>query len=1114
VGLTKVLVANRGEIAIRIVRACFELGITSVAIYSSDDADSLHRQRADESYALDTHGPRAYTDVDRIVSIAQDSGCDAIHPGYGFLSENALFAQRCADAGITFVGPTSETLILLGDKAAARSLATNVAVPVLPGTSTGISVAEAAAFLASLGPGRAMILKGVAGGGGRGQRVVSDPDSVGEAYARCQSEAAAFGNTELFAEAFLSRARHVEVQVIGDGNGGVSHLWDRDCTVQRRHQKLIEIAPAPALPDTLREKLFGDSIRLAEAIRYRSLGTFEFLVELDGGEERYFFLEANPRLQVEHTVTEEVLGLDLVQLQLLLASGASRLADLGIEQSSVPTPRGTALELRVNAETMSAAGAPQPETGVITTFEIPSGPGCRTDTFGYAGYQVTGRFDSLLAKVVVHSRAADLAHAIAKGRRALTELRVVGVATNAPFLQSILDHPDLLTYSLYTRFVDDHMAELLADAAERSSMSIGQGAAGAGAGVGDLGSADWDEDDEGMVSVTAPMPGTVVALEVAEGNTVSAGDPVIVLEAMKMEHVVAADVAGYVRKVLTAVGRTVSAAAPVVLIERSHVEDERGQVDSERDLDHVPAALAEVSERHAGALDAARPDAVAMRHARGRRTTRENIDDLCDGDSFVEHGGLVVTPDSGLPLEEAARRFPGDGMICGIGSVNRDLFGDVGSKVAVLSYDYTVLAGTQGPLSHAKTDRLLNLARTSRLPVVVFTEGGGGRAGTGGNRGSDAESRSNGGPRTSNMRRGTFATMGRLKGIVPTVAINSGHCFAGNAALLGACDVVIAAADSHIGMGGPAMIEGAGLGRYRPDEVGPLEVQLKNGVVDIAVEDEAAAVAVVKQYLSYFQGRVGEWSCGDQRELRHLVPENRLRAYDARHVIDSLADTGSVLELRRSFGLGMVTALARIEGRPVGVIANNPLHLAGAIDSQAADKAARFMQLLETFGLPVIVLCDTPGIMVGPEAEKSAIVRHASRMFVTGANLTVPVFMVILRKAYGLGAMAMGTGSLAEPFFVVAWPTAEFAGMGIEGQVRLGYRAELEAIEEPVQRKARYDALIAQAYENGKAIHQGETFGVDDVIDPMDTRRWLGNGLLAAARRERNSTVARRLDVW
>jgi acetyl-CoA carboxylase carboxyltransferase component len=586
------------------------------------------------------------------------------------------------------------------------------------------------------------------------------------------------------------------------------------------------------------------------------------------------------------------------------------------------------------------------------------------------------------------------------------------------------------------------------------------------------------------------------------------------MEAMKMEHVVKAAEAGFVRLVDVAVGDTVYEGHPLVFVEPADVSGLVEEVTEEVDLDEVRTDVAYIIERHELTLDAARPDAVAKRRRTGQRTARENIDDLCDPGTFVEHGQLAVTPGTGLPMEEVIRKFPTDGMICGVGNVNGDVFGPDRSRTVVCAYDYTVLAGTQGPINHPKTDRMLELARQWRLPLVFFTEGGGGRAGTGGNRtGGRSSSSSASGFLSRPLITPTFSSMARLNGVVPTVAINSGFCFAGNAAILGACDVVIATEDSNIGMGGPAMIEGGGLGVFSPREVGPIDVQVRSGVVDVRVRDEAEAVAVAKHYLSFFQGPVPSWDCADQRVLRNIVPENRLRSYEIRDVIHHLCDTGSVLELRRGFGLGMVTALARIEGRTVGIIANDPNHLAGAIDSDGSDKAARFMQLCDAFDIPIVVLCDTPGIMVGPEVERTGLVRHCNRLFITGANLSVPLFMVVTRKAYGLGALAMAGGSVLEPMFCVAWPTGEFAGMGLEGQIKLGYRVELANIEDPVERKARFDELVADAYERSKAIHQATAFGIDDVIDPADTRHWLANGLRSAAFRTRPDHP-RRIDTW
>jgi acetyl-CoA carboxylase carboxyltransferase component len=507
----------------------------------------------------------------------------------------------------------------------------------------------------------------------------------------------------------------------------------------------------------------------------------------------------------------------------------------------------------------------------------------------------------------------------------------------------------------------------------------------------------------------------------------------------------------------------------------------------EVDLAVVRPDLREIHDRHAMTLDAARADAVERRRRTRQRTARENVDDLCDPGSLIEYGPLVIAAQRRRrTVEDLIARTPADGMIAGVATVNRDLFGDERARCAVLSYDYTVLAGTQGKMNHEKKDRLFELAQRLRLPVVFFTEGGGGRPGD-----TDAAG-------VAGLTTMAFYLFGKLSGWVPIVGINSGRCFAGNAALLGTCDVIIATADSSIGMGGPAMIEGGGLGVFRPEEVGPMSVQVPNGVVDIAVADEAEAVAVAKKYLSYFQGAVADWDCADQRLLRAAIPENRLRIYDVRRVIETLADTGSVLELRRQWGHGMVTALARLEGRPIGIVANNPSHLAGAITSEGADKASRFMQLCDAFDLPILFLCDTPGIMVGPEIEKTALVRHCCRMFVVGASLTVPFFTIVLRKSYGLGAQAMAGGSFRAPVFTAAWPTGEFGGMGLEGSVKLGYRKELEAIEDPAARKALYDQMVANAYAHGKAVNTATYFEIDDVIDPAESRRWLSRALAAA----------------
>ena len=594
----------------------------------------------------------------------------------------------------------------------------------------------------------------------------------------------------------------------------------------------------------------------------------------------------------------------------------------------------------------------------------------------------------------------------------------------------------------------------------------------------------------GLTELTVPFAGTVLRVAVAAGDPVPAGAVLLVLESMKMEHVFEAASSGTVDSVAVAAGDAVQAGDVLVRIDESRAPPVADAVegDTAAQVDvTVRPELAELRARVATTLDDGRPAATERRHAGGRRTVRENIEDLCDPGSFEEYGGLVIAAQRARrSTEDLVANTPADGLVAGIGRVNGDLFDDERSRCAVLSYDYSVLAGTQGQMNHRKKDRLFDLVERLRLPVVLFAEGGGGRPG-------DTDMAV-----VTGLDTEAFALFGALSGRVPLVGVVSGRCFAGNAALLGCCHVIIATPDANIGMGGPAMIEGGGLGVFRPEDIGPVSVQVPNGVVDVLCDDEEEAVEVARRYLGYFQGDVRDWTAPEQERLRDVVPPDRRRVYDVRRAIELLADEGSVLELRPSVAPGLVTALARVEGRAAGVIANNPMYLAGAIDAANADKAARFLQLCEAFGLPILSLCDTPGFMVGPEAEETALVRHVSRMFVVGASLTVPFACVILRKAYGLGAQAMAGGSFRRPLFTVAWPTGELGGMGLEGAVRLGFRRELERIEDPDERAAAFDAMVARAYEHGKAVHVAEHFEIDDVIDPAVTRRRFVHALDAA----------------
>lgn len=595
-----------------------------------------------------------------------------------------------------------------------------------------------------------------------------------------------------------------------------------------------------------------------------------------------------------------------------------------------------------------------------------------------------------------------------------------------------------------------------------------------------------------MTSVRSPLQAQVVQWQVGPGDLVREGDLLVVLEAMKMEHEVRSPAAGRVRERRAGEGEMVAQDEVLLVLEAAAAP--AGAPTAPATQAAIPAAheavradLQKVMDRHALTRDEARPQAAAKRHALGMRTARENIADLCDAGSFTEYGALAYAAQRSRRSEDdLVRNTPADGMVTGVGSINGALVGPERSRVVVMAYDATVLAGTQGMRNHQKTDRLLEIAARNKLPVVLFAEGGGGRPG-------DTDM-----PIVAGLHVTTFAGLARLNGQVPLVGIAAGRCFAGNAALLGCCDVIIATRGSNIGMGGPAMVEGGGLGVFAPEQIGPAGVQHGNGVIDILVEDEAQAVQAARHYLSFFQGPLQDFLAPPGEALRAVVPENRLRVYDSRAALAGLVDQGSLLELRTGFGVGIHTALARIEGRPVGLMASNPLHLGGAIDADAADKAARFMQLCNAHGLPLVSLVDTPGFMVGPQTEERAQVRHVSRMFVAAAHLRVPFFSVVLRKGYGLGAMAMAAGGFHAPEFTVAWPSGEFGAMGLEGAVRLGYRKELEAVPQGPEREALFQQLLARQYDNGQALQMAATLEIDAVIDPAQTRQWLASGLQSA----------------
>ncbi len=594
---------------------------------------------------------------------------------------------------------------------------------------------------------------------------------------------------------------------------------------------------------------------------------------------------------------------------------------------------------------------------------------------------------------------------------------------------------------------------------------------------------------EQLLSLYSPVAAAVISIDVAVGDTVTQGQLVATVETMKMQTPICSPAAGTVKHIGVRVGDTIQNHQLVCDIVTAAASDTTDSADKVKpqELTQNPALQALQSQLQV-TLDAGRQHAVVKRHKKGYSTARENLEALCDPDTFIEYGQLAVAAQrQRRELHDLRANTPADGIITGVATINSDIFGELSSRAAVVVNDYTVLAGTQGYFHHSKLDRILALARDWNIPLVMYTEGGGGRPGD-----TDVTTQ------IAGLDVATFATWAGLAGVVPRIAVNNGYCFAGNAALFGCADIGIATKTSWIGMAGPAMIEGGGLGSFAATEIGPIEVQASNGVVDIVAENEVEATQIARKLLGYFQGDIEQWSCQDQLQLRDVLPEDRRYAYAVRNIIEIIADSASLIELKSGYGGAIITGFMRIEGRAVGFLANDCKVLGGAIDSEAAEKAADFLLLCNAFSIPLVSLCDTPGFMVGPASEEQGAVRRLSKMFIAGAQVSVPLVAIFLRKGYGLGAMAMVGGSFARPVYNASWPAGEFGGMGLEGAVRLGFKKELEAEPDPRAREALYDQLVAMMYERGKATEAAAHLEIDAVIDPADTRKVILRALAAS----------------
>jgi len=1102
----RVLIANRGEIAIRIARAASLLGMETVSIYPPADALSLHTRMSTQSVALgaSSNPVRAYLDFDAVIGAAKSTHCDCVHPGYGFLSENAAFAERCSAAGLAFVGPGPETLSLFGDKTKARSLARSLGIPIVPGSAQTVATFQDAAAIADK-IGYPVMLKAAAGGGGRGMRSVENETEMAAALARCQSEAlAAFGDGAVFLEKLVSRPRHIEVQVLADRRGNIVHLYERDCSIQIRHQKVVEIAPAPKLDPKLRQRMCDDAIKLGRAGKYVNAGTVEFLVDPERGE--HFFIECNPRIQVEHTVTEEVTGIDLVEAQFRIAAGAT-LAELGLsDQAAVPKPSGFAVQARIVARGV----------GTLAAYKEPSGPGIRVDSCGYLGYAPPAQFDPMFAKLIGRSNSTHTYEsALERTRAALAEFHIAGLPTNLGQLIQILSHPSVRAGDARTTFLSEN-AESDTDHDKSSSNSLALfeqqasalgGSASTRAAPITAQSLAVKEDEHGVES---PVTGTLVEVSVALGTAVGMGDTLLVVSAMKMETALTAPIAG----VITAIHKGASgdnvAAGQVLATIRPDAHAAAVATPRTYGDDSWAPMLAEVKALQSIAHNRFAPDSkdpgVVRQRSRGKLTCRERIDLLLDKGSFREVGSLAgfVSYDR----EGRIVDFTPANHVGGWGTIE-------GRTSIVCADDFTSRGGHADGAIGAKSRHLDKLSVERRCPSIRLLDGSSG----GGSVAAMVPQQQSQGEATAKESSGAI-TAGR-----PRVAGGGGSFLPGHlgsslyAEQLGQVPVVNILLGSVVGIGaakavlghfsvmvrdiaqlfvaGPPVVSHAMGYDITKEDLGDWRIHCRNGSVDNLAETEEDAIAKSKRFLSYLPSSVYEappflpadpQDPADRREeeLFTLVPRKRTTTFDMRRAIRLMADKGSFFEIGSLWGTDQITGLVRFKGYPMGVIASDSRHVnGGALTADGCDKLRRHLDLCDLFHLPVLNLIDNPGFAVGLEHEVAGTIRKGGEWMIAFAQTTVPLFTVIMRRSFGVAGNNFATPREGSGTRVV-WPAADVGGIPPEGGIEAAYKRQLAEAKDPAALRAEINARIESARGPLGPLNK---FQMEEMIDPRDTRR-------------------------
>ncbi len=1109
----RVFISNRGEIAIRIAKSATVLGVESVGVYPAIDALSLHTRGMTESHKIGTaeDSVGAYLNAEALVQTAKASGCDCLHPGYGFLSENAAFAELCAAEGITFIGPPPAALSLFGNKVRARALAESLGIPVVPGSAEPIgSVREAENLANELG--YPVMLKAAAGGGGRGLRVVERAEQLAEALARCRSEAqAAFGNGSVFIEKLVARPRHIEVQILADSHGNVVHLHERDCSVQLRHQKVVEVAPAPNLDADLREQMLTDAITLVQAASYVNAGTVEFLVSPETGE--YFFIECNPRIQVENTVTEQVTGIDLVEAQFHIAAGAT-LTSLGLgDQHAVGAPRGFAVQARVVATS----------TGRLTAYKEPSGVGIRVDACGYLGYAPPSQFDPLLAKLICTSGA--YAAAIERTLHALDEFHIGGLQTNLHQLRAILSHPPVQAGDARTSLLTEapEIISVSFSAAEGSPLALlEQQAAKMGkTGVAALSSVQSFpssatrmsalEVAEGQETVECPIESAVAEIRVREGDTVSLGDTLLVVSAMKMETMLTASCAGIVTAMQPLqVGDTVAAGQVVAVVSPSpdrsqlspHIKSEqpwRSMLEEVRVLQDFAKQRLEPGSDDPG---------VVRQRARGKLTCRERILLVLDEGSFREVGSVAGF--ASYDEEGVITGFTPANSVGGWGKIDR-------RSVIVCADDFTSRGGHADGAIAAKSGYLDRLATEMRAPSLRLLDGSSG----GGSVAAMVPAQKKEGE--SNAKESS----GAIKAGRPRVAGGGGSYLPGHlgstmyAEQLSTIPVVNLLLGSVVGIGaakavlghfsvmvrdiaqlfvaGPPVVTHAMGYDITKEELGGWHIHCTNGSVDNLAESEQEAMAMTRTFLSYLPSSVYEAppvrvsDASDpidrrEEELATLIARKRTTTFDIRKAIRLMADKDSFFEIGPLWGTDQVTGFVRFNGHPLGVIASDSQHVnGGALTADGCDKLTRHLDLCDLFHIPILNLIDNPGFAVGVEHEIASTIRKGAEWMIAFAQVQVPIFTVLMRRSFGVAGNNYATPR-SRPSVRVVWPAADVGGIPPEGGIEAAYKRQLAEAEDPVALRAELDARIESARGPLGPLNK---FQMEEMIDPRDTRRYI-----------------------